>query len=406
MLLMKLVVFFVWLCIVSAKVRLGLRNLTGRADDYRIKIFSGVHIIDSYNYPVEVHTVVTRDGYILDIFRIPYSEKCKKRGKKPVVFLQHGLTCSADTFLMTGPKSGLPFMLVDACYDVWLSNSRGIRYSRRHTKMKSTGEVYWGFSWHEMGMEDLPAQFDYILSTTQQKALHFVGHSQGCTTLMVLLSMRPEYNKKMKTTTLLAPAVFMQNSRSGLINKMESVVMKMKDCDFFGHNDAMRFVITVLCGFASMKRYCSSFYLMANAKPTKFMNLSIIPLVLAMHPAAISSRQPKHFLQIKRTGKFQQFDFGAKKNQEIYKQPSPPEYPLKNVRPKAPIHIFYSVGDTMTVAEDVLNLISKLGKVVAHRIPFLEWGHMDFIFAKTVAKVINRPIMEVIGQYENYKNGK
>jgi len=42
MLLMKFVVFFVWLCIVNAKVKLGLQNLTGRADDYRIKIFSGV----------------------------------------------------------------------------------------------------------------------------------------------------------------------------------------------------------------------------------------------------------------------------------------------------------------------------------------------------------------------------
>jgi len=139
--------------------------------------------------------------------------------------------------------------------------------------MKSFGEAYWGFSWHEIGMEDLPAQFDYILSTTQQKALHFVGHSQGCTTLMVLLSMRPEYNEKMKTISLLAPAVFMHNSRSGLVNKLESIIMKMKDCDFFGHTDAMRFVITVLCGFASMKRYCTSLYLMANAQPTKFMNL-------------------------------------------------------------------------------------------------------------------------------------
>ncbi|XP_016959939.2 lipase 3-like [Drosophila biarmipes] len=406
MLLMELVVISAWLSVVSAKMRLGFQNLTGRADDYRIKTFSGVHIIDAYNYPVEAHTVVTRDGYVLDIFRIPNSKKCRKGGVKPVVFLQHGLTCSADTFLMTGTRTGLPFMLVDACYDVWLGNSRGIRYSRRHTRMKSHGQAYWGFSWHEIGMEDLPAQFDYILSFTRQKALHFVGHSQGCTTLMVLLSMRPEYNEKIKTTTLLAPAVFLQHSTSGLFKFLESVIMKMMDCDFFGNTDAMRFVITILCGLVAMKRFCTSLYLLASSKPSKYMNQSIIPLLLSTHPAAISSRQPKHFLQLKRAGKFQQFDYGKKKNLQVYKQPSPPEYPLKNVHPKAPIHIYYSVGDTMTSESDVLKLISTLGKVVAHRIPYTEWGHSDFIFASTVDRVINQPIMQVISQFESVTDGK
>ncbi|XP_070073656.1 lipase 1 [Drosophila takahashii] len=409
----KFVLIFAWLCRVRAqtKVQLGMQNFTGHTYDYRIRVFTGLHIIDSYDYPVETHTVVTRDGYILDIFRIPSSQKCKWRGIKPVVFLQHGLTCSADTFLMTGPKTGLPFMLVDICYDVWLSNCRGIRYSRRHTRLKSSEEEYWGFSWHEMGTEDLPAQIDYILTYTQQSGLHFVGHSQGCTTLMVLLSMRPEYNEKIKTATLLAPAVFMQNSQSQMINQFEGIIMSMKDCDFFGHNNVMRFLITIICKLAKMKRFCTTLYMMSSAKPSRYMNETIIPIVLSTHPAAISSRQPKHFLQVRRAGKFQLYDFGAEQNMKIYNQSLPPEYPLQNVRPLSPIHIFYSDGDTMTVAKDVLQLINTLASVVPHRIQYPLWAHSDFIFAKSVDTVVNQPIIEIIGEFErswreNNKNPK
>lgn len=35
--------------------------------------------------------------------------------------------------------------------------------------------------------------------------VYYVGHSQGTTTLLVLLSERPEYNDKIKVASLMAP---------------------------------------------------------------------------------------------------------------------------------------------------------------------------------------------------------
>eukprot|EP00121_Abeoforma_whisleri_P015116 Awhi_evm1s13936 len=56
-------------------------------------------IISYYHYPVESHDVVTEDGFILTIARIPYNSTIaggqKKRG---VFFLQHCLLCSATDF--------------------------------------------------------------------------------------------------------------------------------------------------------------------------------------------------------------------------------------------------------------------------------------------------------------------
>lgn len=65
--------------------------------------------------------------------------------------------------------------------------------------------VRYAVSFHQMGYYDLPAMIDYILMKTGQKSLSFVGHSMGATIAYVLLSLRPEYNSKMKLLVSLAP---------------------------------------------------------------------------------------------------------------------------------------------------------------------------------------------------------
>lgn len=52
---------------------------------------------------------------------------------------------------------------------------------------------------------------DYMLNATSFAKTFYVGHSQGTTSLLVLLSMRPEYNLKITQAHLMAPAAFMEN---------------------------------------------------------------------------------------------------------------------------------------------------------------------------------------------------
>jgi len=49
---------------------------------------------------------------------------------------------------------------------------------------------------------------DYILKTTRNDSLYYVGHSLGCTVFFVALNMRPEYSSKVKLMIALAPAVY------------------------------------------------------------------------------------------------------------------------------------------------------------------------------------------------------
>jgi len=128
------------------------------------------------SYPVE-----TEDGYILGLQRVRSNNTVFG---SPVVFLQHGVLANSESFLLMG-KDSLAFKLADLGFDVWLGNSRGNVYSRRHVTLNPDSEEdhkkFFDFSFYEMGKYDLPAEFDYVLNVTRREKLTYIAHSQGTT---------------------------------------------------------------------------------------------------------------------------------------------------------------------------------------------------------------------------------
>ncbi|KAG9147357.1 hypothetical protein Leryth_021429 [Lithospermum erythrorhizon] len=81
--------------------------------------------------------VTTKDGYILSMQRIPQgrASNVKTQNNGLPVLLQHGLSSDAGTWLSPPTNEALGFVLADAGYDVWLSNSRATNYSTAHTSL-------------------------------------------------------------------------------------------------------------------------------------------------------------------------------------------------------------------------------------------------------------------------------
>lgn len=64
-------------------------------------------MIQYYNYPVEVHEIMTEDGYILETHRIPYGRFGVQVPKRGAVILYHGMLCSSACWILLGPGRAL-----------------------------------------------------------------------------------------------------------------------------------------------------------------------------------------------------------------------------------------------------------------------------------------------------------
>jgi pimeloyl-ACP methyl ester carboxylesterase len=101
---------------------------------------------------------------------------------KPIVLFQHGVEESSMAFVINDADKSPGFMLAKAGYDVWFGNNRGNEYSEGHTSLSTNDEKYWDFDFEEMGLHDLPAEFEYILNNTgRDKIDTYIGHSEGTT---------------------------------------------------------------------------------------------------------------------------------------------------------------------------------------------------------------------------------
>ncbi|XP_030384539.1 lipase 3 [Scaptodrosophila lebanonensis] len=367
--------------------------------------------IKSHGYPGESHFVETEDGYVLNMFRIPYSPKLNNaQEQRPVVFIQHGLFSCSDCFLLNGPDNALAYNFADAGYDVWLGNARGNLYSRQNTKMSVNHPYFWKFSWHEIGAYDLPAMIDYVLAETGEKALHYVGHSQGCTTFFVMGSFRPEYNEKIKTAHMLAPPIFMGNVTDGIVVATAPYVgtpgtgaSLLENQLFIPQNTFISRLLDTMCSTETiMLEYCKTLFLMWAGPDLGNLNVTLLPQLAETHPAGISSNQGIHFVQSYVSNDFRQYDWGTKKNLEAYGQAEPPSYDLTKI--SSAVYLYYGLADGSANKEDVLRLPEYLPNMrLLHEIPEPTWGHLDFIFAQQVKEVINDKVLSYSNSYEGKK---
>lgn len=375
-----LYVFFVALFSFSS-LTIAKENDNGFLDAIEDGALPTDKLIEKYKYPVETHFTTTSDGYILRMHRIPNTSG------KPI-FLQHGLLDSSATYVLMGPSLSLGYYLADLGYDVWMGNARGNRYSRNHTTLNpDTDREFWNFSWHEIGVYDIPSMIDYILTTTNSDKLYYVGHSQGTTVLFVMCSMRPEYNDKLIVAHALAPVAFMKHIQTPLLPIAQSAA-KVPAFRAMGELLSSSKIFRGACVTTqqNIADLCMTFYYMIVGNDPKQFNRARFATLFGHIPAGIAVRQLLHYLQLIESDKFRQYDYGQD-NMKVYGKASPPDYEVTRIT--APIALHYSENDFLSEPVDVLRLSKMLPNVVdLHKMELPLWNHMDFLYAKDVRKLL------------------
>ncbi|KAI9029937.1 Alpha/Beta hydrolase protein [Phycomyces nitens] len=157
-----------------------------------------------WGYDCTAHKVVTKDGYILSMYRI--TKKGVNPTDKPPVLIVHGLFQCSGAFVLNEEKS-LAFALVDQGYDVWLGNNRSTG-GLDHISLSYKDPEYWNWGLKELGVYDCVAMVNHVLESTGQPKVGYIGHSQGNAQAFIALSLQPEMADCLSCFIALAPAVY------------------------------------------------------------------------------------------------------------------------------------------------------------------------------------------------------
>ncbi|XP_013220147.3 lipase member M [Ictidomys tridecemlineatus] len=360
-------------------------------------------IILHKGYPCEEYEVATEDGYILSINRIPQGLlSFKKKGSRPVVLLQHGLLGDASNWISNLPNNSLGFILADAGFDVWMGNSRGNTWSRKHKTLSIEQDEFWAFSYDEMARFDLPAVINFILQKTGQKKIYYVGYSQGTTIGFIAFSTMPELAQKIKMYFALAPIATVKYAKSPGTKFLLLPDMMIRGLfgkkEFLYQTRFFRQFVIYLCGQVILDQICSNIILLLGGFNTNNMNMSRANVYVAHTPAGTSVQNILHWSQAVNSGELRAFDWGSEtKNLEKGNQPTPVKYKVRDMT--VPTAMWTGGQDWLSNPEDVKTLLSEVTNLIYHKnIP--EWAHVDFIWGLDAPHRMYNEIIHLMKQEE------
>lgn len=364
-------------------------------------------LCELYGYYVEGHIVQTGDGYLLGLHRLAWRRgeedgrvnagPGKGGVKKKVVYLHHGLMMNSEVWVcLSEEERCLPFALVERGYDVWLGNNRGNKYSKKNLYKAATEQSFWDFSMDQFAFHDIPDSIAYILNTTHQHSLSYIGFSQGTAQAFAALSIHPNLNDKVDVFIALAPAM----SPKGLTSRIvDSFVKASPNVLFlaFGRNailgsTTMWQSILYPPIFVRVIDMCLRFLFGWTA-----VNIEL-DQKLAAYPHLYSFTSVKsvvHWFQIIRNGIFQMYDDEAPNpltsNTSKYYRVA--KFPTRNI--KTPIVLVYGGSDSLV---DIKVMLRELPRhTIAKEIPHYE--HLDFLWASSVDQLVFPHVFEALGEY-------
>ncbi|KAG8230458.1 hypothetical protein J437_LFUL009947 [Ladona fulva] len=362
-------------------------------------------IVKRHGYPIEIHQVTTEDGYILTMHRIPHGKEANstmREAKKPVIFLQHCLLCSSAVWVIMGTEDGLAYILADAGFDVWMGNARGNVYSREHVSLHPSKNAFWDFTWHDMGLYDIPAEIDHILENTGENQLFYVGHSMGTTVFFAMASMLPEYNTKIKAMHALAPVAFNGKMKSPvrllapLLGNAEWLANLMGLGEFLPSSAFLQFMGKEACNDeVPTQDVCSNVLFLLSGYDIDQLNTTTLPTIIGHLPAGTSTKTVIHYAQGVNSGEFRMFDYGLIGNLKLYGQVKPPHYNLEEIT--APVALHYSTNDWLADVEDVSKLAAQLpNKIGMFRVPYDRFSHLDYLFAIDIRDLVYNKVLSLL----------
>ncbi|KAK7377694.1 hypothetical protein VNO80_03124 [Phaseolus coccineus] len=360
-----------------------------------------------HGYKCQEHEVTTNDGYILSVQRIPEGrgKDSGSRTRKQPVIIQHGVLVDGMTWLLNPPEQDLPLILADNGFDVWIANSRGTRFSRRHISLDPSSPAFWNWSWDELVSYDLPAIFNYVFTQTQQK-INYVGHSLG--TLIALASFSEgKLVNQLKSAALLSPIAYLSHMNTALgVIAAKSFVGEVTTlfglAEFNPKGLPVDAFLKSLCAYPGIDCYD---LMTALTGKNCCLNSSTVDIFLRNEPQSTSTKNMVHLAQTVRRGVLTKFNY-VRPDYNImhYGDIFPPIYNLSNIPHDLPLFISYGGRDALSDARDVENLLDNLkfhdeDKLSVQFIK--EYAHADYVMGFNAKDFVYKAVVSFFNHQVN-----
>ncbi|XP_065879610.1 triacylglycerol lipase 2 isoform X2 [Euphorbia lathyris] len=310
--------------------------------------------------------------------------------------LVHGYKCQeiqdGMTWLLNPPEQNLPLILADEGFDVWIANTRGTRFSRRHTRLQPSQPEFWNWSWDELVIYDLPAFFDYVYTHTSQK-IHYIGHSLG--TLIGLASFSEGLlADKVRSAAFLSPVAYLSHMNTPLgVIAAKSFVGEITTlfglAEFNPKGEAAGRFLKVLCAYPGVDCYD---LLTSITGPNCCLNSSTVAMFLKNEPQSTATKNMVHLAQTVRDGMLEKYNYGRSDyNMMHYGETRPPIYNLSRIPKDVPLFISYGGRDALSDVKDVQLLLDhfKYHDVDKISIQYVkEYAHADFIMGMNAKDIV------------------
>ncbi|KAJ0750821.1 putative triacylglycerol lipase [Helianthus annuus] len=364
-------------------------------------------VITELGYPYEAINVVTSDGYVLVLERIP------RRDSKKAVYLQHGVFDSSMCWVSNGIVGSPAFAAYDHGYDVFLGNFRGL-VSREHVNKKLTSREYWRYSINEHGTQDLPALVEKIhevktkelksssqLDTSEQPnsdqpyKLCAICHSLGGAAILMYIITRRVENKphRLSRAIMLSPAGFHHDSPF-FFTVIEYVCLWLAPIlnpIFPGLYIPTRFFRMIVHKLArDLQNYPAVGGLvqtimsyLVGGDSSNWVGVMGLPHYNMNDMPGVSFGVARHLAQIKRAKRFVMFDYGSREaNMKVYGSPEPLDLGARYNLIDVPIDLVAGMKDKVILPSMIIHhyRLMKDGGVNASYKQF-EYAHLDFTFS-------------------------
>uniref|UniRef100_A0A0N5A640 Lipase n=1 Tax=Parastrongyloides trichosuri TaxID=131310 RepID=A0A0N5A640_PARTI len=372
-------------------------------EDPEVKM-TPVEMIEYWGYEGQNIEVITEDGYILHMHRIPQGKNMEKNIKRPVVFMQHGLLSASTDFISNLPNQSAGFIFADAGFDVYLGNVRGNDYSTGHVTLDTNSREYWAFSWDEMVKYDLDAMINKALNISGQDHLYYIGHSQGTLIMLSKLAIDPTIKNRVKQFHALAPVGTVAHIQGALeffatflypdANLIEEILGYK---NFLPNNWLIQLANKAVCEDKYTDELCENILFLICGPNTHQINATRMQVYLGHSPADTSIQNMVHWMQMVHTGKQEMFDYRTEaENIKHYGQPTPPEYDITNIN--GDTYLYWGDIDWLADPTDIkMHLLSNLNPAILKgNYNYTDFNHIDFTWGLRAASEVYNVVLSNI----------